>query len=117
MERNFLGTRRRAEINTGRVELWVGSSRALILQPQRQHADQWRSALGPGGCAQIIIIIIIIIIYCYTTRVAYDTHMYIHKNIQLRNTEYKNTRIEQQNLKEVVDTDRHQISCQEVHHN
>ena len=30
----------------------------------------------------IIIIIIIIIIYCYTTRVAHDTYMYIHKNIQ-----------------------------------
>jgi len=28
-------------------------------------------------------------IHCYTTRVAHDTCTYIHKNIQLRNTEYK----------------------------
>ena len=27
-------------------------------------------------------VIIIIIIYCYTTRVAHDTYMYIHKKIQ-----------------------------------
>jgi len=40
-------------------------------------------------------LIIIIIIYCYTTRVAHDTYMYIHKKIQLRNTEYKSTRIAQ----------------------
>jgi len=38
---------------------------------------------------------IIVIIYCYTTRVAHDTYMYIHKNIQLRNSEYKSTRIAQ----------------------
>ena len=44
-------------------------------------------------------LLIIIIIYCYTTMVAHDTYMYIHKNIQLRNTEYKSTRIAQQNLK------------------
>jgi len=34
-------------------------------------------------------------ICCYTTRVAHDTCMYIHKNIQLRNTEYNSTRIAQ----------------------
>ena len=45
----------------------------------------------------LVLIIIIIIIYCYTTRVAHDrpTYVYIHKNIQLRNTEYKSTRIAQ----------------------
>ena len=47
----------------------------------------------------LIIIIIISIIYCYTTAVLHDTYMYIHKNIQLRNTEYKSTRKAQYNVK------------------
>jgi len=41
-------------------------------------------------------IMLIVIVYCYTTRVAHDTYMYIYKNMQLRNTEYKSTRIAQQ---------------------
>jgi len=49
-----------------------------IANAKRFH---WKSAHYKIRLSDLFIIIIIIIIYCYTTRVAHDTYMYIHKKI------------------------------------
>ena len=68
---------------TSILDRLFAKTRTVIDQAKRSFL---RAKSNHTASTAAVIIIIIIIIYRYTTRVAHDTYMYIHKNIQLRNT-------------------------------